>query len=232
MGTTWYESRAAYYPIELLSREDATIFLIFLNAQSITFLEPVDDPWFSAHRKDIATFTTQGGRIGKEVYLSDEPASAVGCTYQAQWCNPNLPADTGCEPLGPISDSSKWNPELWSKDQLDMLDWFVGTSQQESFDPSIIINEIGTSALTARYDLSAGRSTALPNNQWQIEMEHLVAAALASMQGTFVESASGPRTEELKQFQVTPEDATNNRLGRMICSNQVYSFRVYVNIIC
>ena len=229
MGSTTDENAVAYYPIEQLSRKDASTFLIFLNAQSVVFNGPVDDPWFSAHYNRSAKLSTRPGGVVKDLYLSDEPASALGCTHQTQWCNPNLPQDIGCQSLVPAADSSKWNKTLWSKDQLHVLDWFVGTSQQEYYDASSMVNNIGATALTARYDLSTGRSMALPNNQWQIEVEHFVGTSLASLQGTFVESASGPQLDDFRPFQVIPENVKDNSLGRKICSNQVsLAFRMCV----
>jgi hypothetical protein len=175
--------------------------------------------WFSAHEKWLKAISASSADGKHDSYLSliDEPASTLGCTAQAQFCNPTYPKGTACEPLRSWGDTTVPWADFWNKDQIDALNWATTTFQQEQVSISTLVNAIGTSVLAARYSLAGGLSGPLPDNQWQIEVEHLVGASLASLQGTLVEAANGPSAEGLKPYQVLPDTDVAKRM----CINQV-----------
>ena len=63
-------------PIPEMTREDADVSLIFVIGNSISYLNPVDDPLFAAHRRSLSDDQT--------IYLPDYPAGALGCTEQVR----------------------------------------------------------------------------------------------------------------------------------------------------
>ncbi|KAH7113242.1 hypothetical protein B0J11DRAFT_595485 [Dendryphion nanum] len=205
----------SFEPIPELVRFDADTSLIFLTAQGIGFTSKVNDPWFSATEKWLVPIS-QSNQTGNPIYLTDEPASALGCTSQVQFCNPNLLKDQQCEPLTGIKRGGIHNEKMWNAKQLQAMEWAALASQQEEFSLDVLVATIGTSALLARYRLANGLSGSLPDNQWQIEVEHLVGTVLASIQGAIVEATHGPTSEELKQFQHLP----SNKVAENMCKNQ------------
>ncbi|KAF2183496.1 hypothetical protein K469DRAFT_689964 [Zopfia rhizophila CBS 207.26] len=205
-----------FTPIPQLMRDDADTSLFFLSAQGIGFVESVDDLWFAAHEKWLVPISSTEEKASKQLYLTDEPASTMGCTTQLQFCNPNLPKDKRCEPLRGVNANANRIEGLWSEKQLTRIAWAAQTMRQGFFIPNNFAAFIGTSVLSARYNLAMGVNGPLPPNQWELEVEHLVGASLASLQSAFVESANGPLREILKQFQVHPKD--NEAMS--MCTNQ------------
>ena len=118
--------------------------------------------------------------------------------------------------------------DFWNQKQVDAIQWASFTTGQEYCTLSTLANAIGTSVLTARYSLAGGLSGPLPSDQWQVEIEHMVGASLASLQGTFVEAANGPATEDLKQFQVLPDTAEAHRM----CTSQKIRSALYSSTSC
>lgn len=216
-----------FTPIPQLARDDADTVLIYLDAQGVAFADKIDDLWFSAHEKWLISLTTDDLPDGVAFqYLVDEPASTLGCTQQVQFCNPGLPRDKGCEPLQPLRPllgPKNHSEALWSKSQLDALKWAETSLWQDFTHPEIVVGSIGTSVLTARYNLANGICGRLPNNQWQIEIEQFLATTLASLQGSFVEVANGPRDQRAEEYQSHPETDQ----ARKMCRNQASAVFVY-----
>lgn len=159
-------------------------------------------------------------------YVHDEPASPLACALQYQFCNPNLPESTRCEPLrgwGAYSaypDYASMIPKLFGTGaQQNIMNWmsrviFMSAGATPMDD---LVSETGISALIARHGLQRAVQGALPSNQWQLEVESWFAASLASLQGIFVESAAGSPSEALDVFIVQP----NSTESRSACRNQV-----------
>ncbi|OCL08920.1 hypothetical protein AOQ84DRAFT_388517 [Glonium stellatum] len=205
-----------FSPIPALQRSDADVILFFLTAEGIGFSEEVDDLWYGAHYMWKHPIETQNGTTSP-LYLKDEPASVLGCTFQVQFCNPNLPEDTRCEPLRGLIDSTYPTSNLWHNEgQRNTAAWVNKVLEQGLFTISSIPEYIGVTTLTARYGLVYGLQGPLPDNQWQLEAAHFVGASMASLQGAFVEAANGPPTTQLKEFQYQPNDTQSH----FMCTNQ------------
>lgn len=135
-----------------------------------------------------------------------------------QFCNPNLPEATRCEPLRGFMDTSYPTSELWhSEAQQNTAAWTIKVLEQGFYSISSTPEYIGVTTLTARYGLVYGLQGPIPDNQWQLEAEHFVGASMASLQGAFVSAANGPPTQQLKEFQYRPNDTQANTM----CTNQV-----------
>ncbi|KAF2115968.1 hypothetical protein BDV96DRAFT_646136 [Lophiotrema nucula] len=86
-------------PILQLYRADGDTSLLFFSAPGLSYINPTDDPWFSAH---TTPNDSTKGHIGTQtvtLYNLDEPAGVMGCFSQFQFCNPSLPEPSRCETL-------------------------------------------------------------------------------------------------------------------------------------
>jgi hypothetical protein len=205
-----------FEPIPQLYRADADVMLFFLTARGIKYTEAVNDPWFSAHR-DGPKHGNVLNKTPNPSYLQDEPLSVLGCTMQMQICNPNLPEGEQCERLRGFIDNSFEVEDLYkSQSQKQALTWANLIFGLGWFSISGIVDSMGISSLIARQNLVNSFQGPLPDNQWQLEVEHWVGASMASLQGTFVESGNGP-SAKYQQFRTMP----NNTDEWNLCNNQV-----------
>ena len=213
-GPARLEKFSSFKPIKQLRRDDADVMLFFLSSPGIHFGKPVDDPWFSAHRKAGSTFSVVNETNTRPLYSQDEPAGVLGCTMQTQYCN----ALTGkCSPMSGYADNRFDIKELFDEPaQKKMFRWSVDIFQHGFFSISGIVDNLGITSLVARLGLTANTQGPLPDNQWQTEVEQWVSASLASIQGSFVESGSGPR-ELYQRFRIPP----NGTEQTQVCKSQV-----------
>ena len=79
------------------------------------------------------------------------------------------------------------------------------------------VQTLGAASLSSKYNLVSGVQGPLPDNQWQLDVEHWHAATLVAMQGSAVDAAMGPSSEAMGKFWVGPE----NEVERKGCANQV-----------
>jgi hypothetical protein len=206
-------------PIPALRLTDADVHLAFLSAPEIHFSNPIDDPWFSAH-KSASGLHDHDSETVLDAYLQDEPLSVMGCTQQVQYCNPNLPENERCEPLRGIIDpraSERVHAIFPDESQFAAVKWADYMWTSNVYTIGATLGFIGASALRARYSLSYGYSGPLPTNQWQLEAEHWIKAELASLQDVFVDTANG-LPDALKDFSVEP--SVNETVARAMCQNQ------------
>ncbi|KAL9074945.1 MAG: hypothetical protein Q9157_004194, partial [Trypethelium eluteriae] len=163
-----------------ISRVDADTGIFFLSANNVVFLAPVDDPWYSAHNgpfnvPTLGTSTYGPGNIS--AWFADYPAIALGCTHQAQYCNPLLPAQQGCSPLmGLYStaleplDTDRGGLSSWFQgSQLDRLNTFLDILAEFTPDLGTILNSVGVAALKGRLTLTSGAQGPLSSNEWQLD---------------------------------------------------------------
>lgn len=204
-----------FQPIPELVRDDADVMLLFLSAQGFSYSEPVDDLWYSAHQEGPPLSVVGQASLTKPSYTADEPASALGCSQQFQMCNPHKPKPEGCEPLLGLS-AMVLGEGRWSAEQDAAIRWF-GRALMSGLQPiSNIARLIGTSLLRARYNSMFGVVGPIPDDMWQLEVEHMISASLASLQASPVMIASGAPTENLKQFQSGPD----TDMATKMCHNQ------------
>ncbi|KAF2265455.1 hypothetical protein CC78DRAFT_515110 [Lojkania enalia] len=211
--------RNKWQPIPALYRTDADVSVVYLSAPQIRFSSPVDDPLFSAH-KNISDIVNLDDGSMYASYLQDDPLTAMACTIQMQYCNPNRPEGSRCEPLRGLSDPRKSAAvkELFGTgEHFDIIKHVENMWVPNTFTITSIVGFIGASALRARYGLSYGYQGPLPDNQWQIEAEHWFKGTLASLQDAFVTGANGPPAE-LYDFLDPP--AANETVARTLCANQ------------
>jgi hypothetical protein len=206
-------------PINALRLVDADVHVLFLSAPEIHYAAPVTDPWFSA-QTDASEINYEGNKAQFSAWKQDEPLGVMACIQQVQYCNPNLPETERCEPLRGISDprAGKNVRKIFpTDDQWATINWVDTIWTYGVYTIHATVNFIGVSALRARQSLSYGYSAPLPENQWQLEAEHLIKGSLASLQDVFVEAANGI-PEALEDFRQPPMQ--NETVARNICANQ------------
>lgn len=204
---------SSFDPIRELAQNDGDVTLIFLSADGIRYTEPADDDWYGAHRTaNNYTFATGGYSARERYYLSDEPASVLGCKEQYQSCNPTLPPETGCSPPLGISSMGFANQLPANKSEWAL---YYGA---HFISVSYILDALQSSALLAKFSLQDNVQAPLPANQWQLEVENWYNIILASLQGFSADNAVGPGSPEmLDHFWKKPSDD----IGKSLCENQV-----------
>lgn len=200
---------------------DRDLDLFILSAPGVVYRYETDDPWFSAHQPSNFSKIFASAFNGTEVFTRDEPAGVIACTSQVQYCNPSLPEATRCEPVSSY-ESSYFNSstEIFPNTDRLSMSWAKNISIGSiGIQISLPYQTAGIAALRARFGLRVGmQNNPLPSNQWQIEMEHLFQASIASYQFVFTETANGPLTPDIEEQVQRPLD----KPSRSMCRNQVW----------
>lgn len=202
-------------PIPELLRPDADVSVLFLAANDILFHAPVVDPWFAAGSQGAFNANSHLGNM--EVYLNDEPARALACVQQYQFCNPALKQNTGCTPLLGIYETFAAGSLLFSQPRdRDRFLWSASAISNLAGGFTELLRTLGSGALLAKDSLSASLQWNLPSNQWELELEHWFKFTLADVQRAVLDQATGPVLVDARQFHSPPVSPE----GRTICSNQ------------
>ncbi|KAF2134171.1 hypothetical protein P153DRAFT_381353 [Dothidotthia symphoricarpi CBS 119687] len=202
-------------PIPELLLPHADISIIFLAANEIPFFAPVDDPWFAAGHQGPVNISIASRDI--QVYGSDEPARALACTQQYQFCNPALEGDDGCTPLLGIYEATTASPALFPHPtDRERFSWSASAILNMAGGFTELIRTLRSGSLLARDSLSGGGQYALPSNQWELELEHWFKFTLADVQRAILDQAIGPVYPDARRFHSPPSSAVE----RAICDNQ------------
>jgi hypothetical protein len=175
-------------PIESLERQDADVSIHFIAFNGVRFLQPCDDPVFSAHYPmDTTNASLPTG------YEADKVVSVLACAEQHQICN----AVTGvCSPL-----LGKY--QLFDALVAGALD-NVLLSTAQTTTALRIVNAVAFTnikdvvylrqytALRAQERLNGLVQLALPTNQWHLEISGWIQDGLALLQHLVQEYATGP----------------------------------------
>ncbi|KAK7525364.1 uncharacterized protein IWZ02DRAFT_233114 [Phyllosticta citriasiana] len=217
-----------FYPIPELARTDADVSLFFLSANDVLFTDGTNDPWYSARGEAYKARDVTTGEV-VEMYVQDAAATALGCAEQEQYCNPNAAASSPqrCSRWGGGKEASTLAASVFGGDAdvLSQVDWATNVVSLNNYPLSAIIESLGIAALTSRDSLYDGVQGALPDDQWQSDVEYWYAAALATIQGTFVDVASGPSDAAIDAFLLRPSTAA----VRQLCNSQIVLSANYTN---
>ncbi|KAK0647284.1 hypothetical protein DIS24_g7886 [Lasiodiplodia hormozganensis] len=217
---------STFEPTAALHRKDANIYIFFLSANRIIFSAPTTDDWYSA--TTLQGYIQHASVVGKEaVYRQDEVASPLACTDQEQFCDTSLPADRQCTPL--TSSNDAWTQAGAMLDGGDTasanrFDWFKSTVLNKP-SPYGIVQNLGTAALLSRSSLGVGIQRPLPTNQWQLDVTHWFETSLASIQGLFLDTATGPSDSRMLQWVHSPANAEE----RTMCHSQKILSTAYIS---
>jgi len=175
-------------PIPALNRSDAEVTLVFLVANSISYLTPVDDPFFAAHYKPS----------NSTYYQSDNNVTVLGCIDQHEYCLPDetdVQGNPFCTGLWAPYDAWTAIDFLYNNSYMNEAQYWTAQRIAASTPWSDLYWVIG-SRMSAALNASSSvigtwQTSALPNDQWQIEVETWVATAFAYLQQTIVQYAAG-----------------------------------------
>jgi hypothetical protein len=213
---------SSFQPIPELERYDADVFLFFLVPNGVLFASPTNDPWYRATTPvgDVTGTISVTSSETMEAYYSDEPASPLACMEQEQFCNPNLPEDSRCTLLSGTFDVGSAASNLFQGNaSSNRFFWAYKAGFASSILLNWVVGILGSQALTARDSLSCGMQGSLPDNQWQLEVQHWHETSLASLQAFFINTATGPNDQQVLQWFQGP----NNTEEYTLCKNQVCS---------
>lgn len=170
----------------------------------------------------------------EKVYQPDRIITAMGCIDQFQICNPALtdPVSTNnmlCTPLTSLRQSYRKisNIQL-SETQFQTWSPIFRGMQYAGMDK--VADGIGSSALKAQETVSGVfQTTKLPDDQWVIELAAWNAIALARIQATVLEYATGP-INVVEQGGKIIRPTSDNKVGQKICKRQlIFNIAGYQN---
>lgn len=152
-----------------------------------------------------------GALHGAKAYWSDETAaSPLACSSQYQVCNGG-----DCTPLTAADNLPTLAANWSSQEQRDLFSWFY--NHVSFYTIGAAAGGLGPGCLRARDGLSRGLQNPLPDNQWQLEVQHWFAVALANLQRSAIYSVVGPDDENILPWINT--NITQSDRGR--CNEQV-----------
>ena len=179
----------------------------------MAYLNPIDDPWFSAHVK------TYEGTSTVPVYVADRPVSPLGCTTSHQFCNPTLPLEQACTPL------NGWNqtiqsptavPDLFFNDRQSFTYLrLMETAYAASLDQ--VVSALDQSILLAAQEAAKDLSITLPSDWWKEEVIQLNSIMLAYIQSRMITYVTGPFFNAFTQYIQRPSSPEEQEF----CENQI-----------
>ncbi|KAM7218680.1 hypothetical protein V8F06_005999 [Rhypophila decipiens] len=228
-----------FTPIPELSSAypQSDITILFLSSNSMPYMRRTTDEWYQA-TTPFRTLTHRNyNTTSATTYLQDEPASPLGCMEQRQFCTHRRKAPDGvspfCTPLVGLRGIPGNAEALVEGDpapgELNYFKWFynVWITPQDTLNHAISF--LHATALQSRFSISRNTQGPLPDNQWQMEVQHMFSTLLAGVQQAFVHAANVPQAPGLDEFLVPPasEQSTYLCQNQKIRSNAYASFSLF-----
>jgi len=204
-----------WQPIEELLVPDADIGAYFIQMKDIRYLKPVTDLWFEALD---TTFSSEAEYGNQTSYYAARPIRALACIQQYQFCNPSLEEDKSCTLLNGIFEatriaSSTLFPQ--PKDSERFL-WSLGAIRDMAGGFNEFITWLKSGSLLASDYVSDIGQDGLPDNQWELELEHWFKFTMADLQRAVLDQATGPVIPEAMPFHSAPTSPA----ARAVCGSQ------------
>ncbi|KAL9111595.1 MAG: hypothetical protein Q9227_004083 [Pyrenula ochraceoflavens] len=220
-GGSLYRDQSTFLPLDGLFQGDGDVALFFLSANNILYSGQVEDPWYSAHQplgRPIHSGVTSGA---VQYYLSDEPASVLGCKMQYQVCDANSPTNGNCSQFGGVVDVD-FSQMPHNDKRGKVMSWALGAPKSVLS----VVTSLKASSLTSRFSLQESSQIALPDNQWQLDVQNWHNIVLASLQGGVVDSATGPNDPGMLQYFWKRPGSSEEKY---LCKNQKILSSEYAN---
>ncbi|TRX92003.1 hypothetical protein FHL15_007100 [Xylaria flabelliformis] len=185
---------------------------------------------------------------GSKAYLSQEPASPLGCTEQYQFCSTAYQGGNACRSLSSLRDAIAGAAPFFDTNYDDFtaniakIDiaahssyfFYTGFYMDEIFVESVL-KLLGPTSLLSQKHLYICHQYSLEANQWQQDVAHWWDIVMSSRQASFLDRATGPADPGSLGLWVNY--ATPDQIK--LCSNQVLhdhaddrsSFRPEENIV-
>lgn len=208
-----------WLPIPELARDDADITLMFLAPNAIKYNYPTKDPFFGANiLVDLGSY--QG--VSLSYYTADHFVSVMACADQYQYCNGAN--STQCTPL--TGWAQAW--EALNSTELEFNEFQAGVATRiaqnsRGLSTFYSIGGRGAQALRAQETIyDRNQQAALPDNQWQLELQSWFAVSLARLQHSIVEYAA-PSIPKEQLMAGTYLQAPFDKASNTMCSAQKVS---------
>ena len=179
----------------------------------MAYLNPIDDPWFSAHVKRYE------GPSTVPTYTADRPISPLGCTTSHQFCNPNLPLEQACTAL------NGWNqtiqsptavPDLFFNDRQSFTYLrLMETAYAASLDQ--VVSALERNILLAGQEAAKDLSVTLPPDRWKDEVIQLNSIMLNYIQSRTISYVTGPDSDAYIKYIQPPSSPEEQEF----CENQI-----------
>ncbi|KAI3326299.1 hypothetical protein HD806DRAFT_552583 [Xylariaceae sp. AK1471] len=180
-----------FEPIPEILGQNRDVFIVFLSAGGVLFLNETLDPWYNATKPVSLHFLSGQDRV--IAYRQDQAASTLACTYQEQYCLAPFNKKESCTPLGPSLDVRQLIQESASNEQVSrQIKWSIAAAQNLEPNPLDVVDTLGPQALVSRRTLLQGEQGYLPPDQWKTEVQHWFDISLAALQNAYVKTAAGP----------------------------------------
>ncbi len=220
---TWWNGSSddldsTFFPISEFKPQDADISLFFLAAGRILFLHPTHDDWYSAtaNTTEVHKLTvSDSGNV--TMYRQNEPGSPLACREQGQFCFTGIKGQRKCTELESAVDGPWSLLKLYDDGDESAIHWLYRTSYMTKKDTGVPLHILGVQMLTARNKLNGPLIGSLPDNQWQLEVQHWHATAMADLQARFLQSIVGNTDPKIAHLIRRP----NSTVEKQLCANQV-----------
>ena len=216
---------STFIPIpELIPRNSSgEVFILFLQSDNVLFIQKPKDRWYGDDMGPIqVSHLLKGSGTGAEnvsMFRQNQPGSPLACHELQQYCYTGAKGTQKCTQLqGGMDAVGNIFAQLDPEDEP-WFNWFELTTVETGMATRSPLNLLGTRMLMARDSLNGPVLGQLPDNQWQLEVQHWHATAMADMQAAFLRSIVGPGNPDLPRLMrvVYP----NSTMEREICENQV-----------
>jgi len=199
------------------------VYVVFLTSGNILFSEPTNDGWFGGVTNATEIHKFKGSDWGNTtMFRQSEPGSPLACEELDQYCFTDVKGERKCSPVGSSIDALSSIYEQLDEGDAEWFNWFEMTTFEAAVGTERFVEALGSRALRARDSLNGPILGPLPDKQWQVEVQHWNAAALAYMQDTFLRAITGPKDRQILRLMsaagvVYPTTETDHEL----CANQV-----------
>ena len=212
-------SLSDFKPDPDIAQDDADLTLFFLSFPGM-YLGQVNDPWFSAHRQQ--QFENPLPFLQNR-YARDDPISTMGCTEQHSFCT-HGGICTGLSGFDQMQNVDEFNLALTPRQNatFDRMLRAVAASSIFTTVENLVTNNVPLIACNMTMSGKSGAviSPALPDEQWKIELGYWHSIAMAQLQRTIAQWATGQvaptfQDESETQFILAPSEAQD----RWFCDN-------------
>jgi hypothetical protein len=218
-GPASTNSASSFVPIREISQNHSDLILVFLSYAG-SYSGPVNDPWFSAHQLQLSNSKAE---LAIARYEFDRPISSLGCTEQHQFC---VDSENCSDLLGfdQVQDNIASIFTLTAKQNV-TLDRILRAVTSSGM--NLILSEIkeqpeGLAALNRTVTEETTISLPLPDNQWQVELVRWQTIAMAQLQRTMVEYATG-QIAASPGYLLPPQSDSE----KWLCQNMMIQSAVY-----
>jgi hypothetical protein len=204
---------STWAPIPQMQRDDADVTIWFIMHGGIAFVEPNNDPIFSANiQMPKKVITPAGGIESINYYIPAEPLTVMSCATQYQWCQPR--SSNVCTPWS-ASGTANISSLGFNDRQLNITQ-YVARAMSGNRLSSITIS-LGNAGLLASGATGYGQAgSRLYDDQWIRELDHWSSIYWSSVQLTLSRSAVGSGVAARDQYLTPLPEAM-----QWLCNSQV-----------